>query len=200
MIILCPNPACQQPFEIQPNRLKRTKKIYCSRACYWACYVPRSLEERFWSKVDTTSTPDGCWLWKGSHNKKLGYGILSLPCGEKGLQRQFLAHRIGFILQYGPIPPGLWVLHKPPCVNRLCVRHIYLGTPEDNTYDMVSLGRATMGAQNAKAKLTDQDAAAIRAVYTGARGEQAALARQYHVSPSRISDILRNRTYCPWRP
>lgn len=226
MLVLCENPACQKPFNAKPYRRKLGKDRYCALSCYYACYVPRTLEERFWSKVDTTSTPDGCWLWTGSVYKKHGYGRLSLPVGEHRIQRFFPAHRIGYIIQYGPIPPGLWVLHKPPCVNRLCIRHLYLGTHQDNMKDMVSLGRAFNGADlhpesrargehhgththperiprgehHYNAKLPDTDVAMIRATYTGARGEQKALATQYHVSQALISMILNNKKRLPFVP
>lgn len=41
----------------------------------------------------------------------------------------------------GPIPDGLWVLHK--CDNSECINidHLFLGTPQDNTNDMISKGR-----------------------------------------------------------
>ena len=40
-------------------------------------------------------------------------------------------------------------------------------------------------------KLTDADVAAIRAAYTGRRGEQARLAEAYGVRPSRIITLVR---------
>jgi Zinc-binding loop region of homing endonuclease len=34
----------------------------------------RRDEERFWSYVDKSKRPDGCWIWTGARNKKTGRG------------------------------------------------------------------------------------------------------------------------------
>lgn len=55
-----------------------------------------------------------------------------------GAQR---AHRIAWYLSFGPIPPGLCVLHK--CDVMRCVRHdhLFLGTHADNSADRDAKGR-----------------------------------------------------------
>ena len=93
---------------------------------------PQHIIDLFWSKVDKTSQPNGCWLWTGSiHN---GYGRFYY-----GYQRIF-AHRFAYEVSYGIIPEGLFVLHKPPCTNRRCVRHLYLGTQKQNSQDALEAG------------------------------------------------------------
>lgn len=55
--------------------------------------------------------------------------------------------------------------------------------------------RNPSGERHPQAKLTSEQVRAIRASYTGAAGEQAALARQYGVSFCVISNLLRYKTY-----
>ncbi len=56
-------------------------------------------------------------------------------------------------LTHGPIPPGMWVLHRcdnPPCVKtepdaRWPEGHLFLGTPADNMADRDAKGRNAKG-------------------------------------------------------
>lgn len=49
--------------------------------------------------------------------------------------------RLVWHVRKGPIPEGLWVLHT--CDNSGCINldHLFLGTPQDNTDDMIAKGR-----------------------------------------------------------
>jgi len=90
----------------------------------------------------------GCWLWEGAQNNR-GYGYIGLS-GAKG--GNVLAHRSMWELTNGPIPDGLWVLHR--CDVRICCNpdHLFLGTPLDNMRDMHAKGRFVPNTDGFKRK------------------------------------------------
>ncbi len=87
------------------------------------------LEERFRSRVDVKG-PDDCWEWTAGKIPG-GYGAV----WDNSIGRHRHAHRLAWELANGPIPDGLWVLHRcdnPPCCNPA---HLWLGTQHDNDMD-----------------------------------------------------------------
>ena len=76
----------------------------------------------------------GCWLWAGRLVE--GYGIFTLNHRDNQL-----AHRASYEHFVGPIPQGLFVLHK--CDVRSCINpdHLFIGTHADNMADMKRKGR-----------------------------------------------------------
>lgn len=96
----------------------------------------RTLEERFWEKVDKSGE---CWVWTAKAKSAFGYGMLQRGARGEGL---VMAHRLSYELHFGPIPNGLCVLHS--CDNPPCVRpdHLHLGTKADNMREKVERGRA----------------------------------------------------------
>jgi hypothetical protein len=82
-----------------------------------------NVPERFWSKVDKTST---CWLWNG-HKFRDGYGGFQLD-GKN--QR---AHRLAWQWLRGSIEPGMVLDHL--CRVRNCVNpdHMEVVTNRENT-------------------------------------------------------------------
>ena len=93
-----------------------------------------------------------CLYFTGCMNKK-GYGSISADGVKWG------AHRASYYLFVGEIPDNKFVLHKcdrPQCVN---FHHLYLGTAQDNTNDMMKKKRnkapGSPGIKNPNAKLTE---------------------------------------------
>lgn len=92
---------------------------------------------------------------------------------------------MAYELEFGPIPDGLFVLHR--CDNRRCVRgdHLFLGTCQDNHDDARAKGRIPKGEARAGAKLTDRQREEIM-LSTETHAE---LARRYSVSHSAIRKV-----------
>jgi len=149
------------------------------------------LGERFWPKVDRRR-PDECWPWLGGRDKD-GRGRVWFE------GRNMPAPRASLILAGVEVPSDAFACHhcdSPPCVNP---EHLYVGTPMTNVSDMDSRGRrvsrvahpASAGERNHNAKLTDAQVAEIRQRYSGTRGEQTALAREYGVTQALVHMIVK---------
>lgn len=83
---------------------------------------------RFWGKVHISR---GCRIWTGSRDKATGQGRFYW----NGAWSQ--AHRVAWKLVNGPIPAGMYVLHR--CDNPACVNpdHLFLGPNRKVTQDQV---------------------------------------------------------------
>jgi hypothetical protein len=157
------------------------------------------LELRFWAKVQVVDDAVSCWDWTGSIGKTDGYGRISVG-GRRG---SVVASRVSYVLNRGPIPDGLLVLHT--CIaNRRCVRpdHLYLGDGSRNTLDSVEQGRHVsqvapdrwQGMKNGGAKLTDAQVLDIRSrAASGMR--QRALASEYRVCEATVSVIVNRKQW-----
>lgn len=151
---------------------------------FMGIYHTRSLDEKFWEKVDKKSESE-CWVWLGAITDD-GYGSFWSK----------LSHRVAWELTYGPIPKGKYICHH--CDNPSCVNpsHLFLGTQLDNMQDMVYKGRSYdhSGENNPKVKLSELDVLEIRRL--SSLGVSAyKLSKMFLVSATNIHAIIKRQTW-----
>ena len=166
---------------------KGNPKRFCSVACGYANRT--STPEMLFHK-NTFRNPNGCLDFTKSTYSN-GYGRICM-----GNNKHQLAHRFAWQMHNGPIPDGLWVLHK--CDRPICceVSHLFLGTPSDNNADMMNKGRhnTKFGDQASNAKLTEQQVLRIK---DDLRTKKTAvmIAKEYNVHFSTVGYIISRRTW-----
>lgn len=117
-------------------------------------------------------------MWNGLKTVG-GYGRLNCA-GEMRL-----AHRVAYELYVGPVPDGVWVLHRcdcPPCVNPA---HLFLGNVADNNRDKAEKGRAPKGETHPNAKFSEEQ---IRAMFADKRPYNDIVA-DYGISKPHLSGL-----------
>lgn len=152
----------------------------------------KSIDVRFWAKVDKRG-PDECWNWLSTRTGG-GYGTIGRGGRADGKE---MAHRLSYMLHYGEIEQGKWVLHS--CDNPACVNpaHLRLGVPVENTRDSVERKRhvpppAMAGVANAKSKLTEDK---VRYIRKHKEIKARFLADKFGVHVSAIFNVLSRRTW-----
>lgn len=145
--------------------------------------------QRFLERIDRSGGEDACWPYTGDRYPK-GYGHTT-----KSLGRGY-AHRAAWELENGPIPAGGVLRHacdNPPCCN---LRHLAVGTVQDNVDDRQRRGRHRVphGEQSPKALLTDAIVLRLRAAH-GVYGEVSRIAREVGVTPSTASMAARGASW-----
>jgi len=130
---------------------------------------------RFWSMTrpfPLNGRPD-CIEWAGFITEH-GYGDY-----YTGLFGETLAHRIAYVLTFGPIPMGLEPDHL--CRNRVCV----------NPFHLEAVTRKTNARRGAKCKLNEQSVVDIRTSGDSTR----TLMRRYNVSRATIQAARSGRSW-----
>jgi hypothetical protein len=143
----------------------------------------KPLAERLARKL-VADPVTGCNEWQGALTNK-GYGWVSTEGGPQ------LVHRAVWELENGPIPEGLFVLHR--CDNRRCgnLLHLFLGTDLSNVRDMVAKDRHARGERNGHAKLNDSAVLQLRSGQMSASQAKT----QFKVSGRTARDALRSVTW-----
>lgn len=164
-----------------------------SQACGCDGGSPYSVRsESIERRIERLVTPEaitGCHLWTGYRNRQ-GYGLL------RWRRRMQLVHRITWELNSGSSPgDDLCVLHRcdtPACVNP---EHLFTGTRDDNSKDMVAKNRQAAGERGGAHVLTVDAVRQVRALSATGKTHRR-LAEMFGVSMSSISLIV-NRKH--WR-
>lgn len=158
----------------------------------------RNRMEDFWKYVNVIDE-NSCWEWQGEKVVK-GYGRFYIG------QKRFVASRYCYDNFVEKIKDTtLQVCHKcdnPSCVNP---KHLFLGTPQDNTKDMVSKGRNFIvpkelrkfpaGENNGNSTLTEKDVLEIRNKYVPFQYGAQTLAKEYGINKKTVQSILRRNTW-----
>ncbi len=148
---------------------------------------------RYFTKVDQSAGPNGCWPWTGACDQD-GYGIFwDGTYRENGSGHYVRVTRWTYEQFVGPIPARQQVLHhcdNPPCVNPVC---LFTGTVKTNHEDREAKGRGRRmhGATHVGSKLADDQVREIRTRYAAGGIPQQALADEFGVSNQLISLIIR---------
>lgn len=144
-------------------------------------YTPKDID-RFWSKVDKSPHPRGCWLWRGSRNSD-GYGDIKIK------RHMVKAHRMAWEVTNGRPLGDLRACHH--CDNPACCNpeHIFAGTQIENIADMDAKGRR--GMPYPRMKLTPDAVREIRRQHEAGTATYADLGKAFGVSTRTVYGVVK---------
>lgn len=155
-----------------------------------------SITERFGRYV-YLSLNTGCWEWRGAKNEH-GYGVIGKEGGRGAGNSK--AHRLSYQIFCDTIPtPKELICHKcdnPSCVNP---KHLFVGSPKDNTADMIAKGRNSKpplryGEANPRSKLTEERVLNVRQLSKQGLTSRR-IARLHSVDKNTVLAIINHKTW-----
>jgi hypothetical protein len=136
--------------------------------------------------ADYEVSVSGCWNWTGTLNV-YGYGLACYKAKRIG------AHRLSLLNHLGIEETDLLALHH--CDNPACINpdHLYLGTPAENSRDMVNRGRvnAPFGENAKNSKLKDHQ---VISIFNDSRRHKE-IAKDHGIAASTVSSIKTGRIW-----
>lgn len=129
----------------------------------------------------TTTSDAGCLEYDGARNRD-GYPWLRNGDGVG------FGHRLAWSIKNGPIPHGMFICHScdnPACVN---VDHLFLGSPAENSADMVAKGRSSKKASRPR-RFSDGDIKRMRDL-CNLGATKTSVAKLFGCSPSWLARVL----------
>lgn len=149
------------------GRVKRIKKPYSGRGRVGAILKPR-------------------------YSTGVQYPAVNLTRDRR--PQHWFVHRLVAHVFLGPCPDGYEVNHRDGDKGNPRLSNLEYVTRSNNLRHAFENGMmSAQGEKNTRAILSDGDIRSIRAEYTGAYGQCAALARRYGVSHATMQDIVHRR-------
>lgn len=148
------------------GKLFHCRKVNVLKGRTKSCCDYVSIEEeqnRLKAKIKIDK--NGCWLWQGgtykAKNGKSSYGRFE----SKLFPEEYLAHRLSFIFFKKLIPKDMFICHICDVENCVNPDHLFLGTHETNTLDMVLKNRQAKGEKNGSSKYDEETVLQARQLY-----------------------------------
>jgi hypothetical protein len=184
---------------IRENYDKMTKKDLSEKFGISKGQLYRIKKGQRWADVSEQPTREQQFLNKatpGPYHELLKSNCLEMPTARQICRYNNLstsAHRISYIIQYGSIPDGMFVLHK--CDNAKCINyeHLELGDHKQNMKDRQDRNRTATGSRHGMCKLTEEDAIYIK--INPDKKTSTELAKEFNTTNSNISNIQLGKTW-----
>ena len=147
-------------------------------------------QKHLWERIKPIEKLDDCWIWFGTKDKD-GYGKIKIN------RKTLRAHRVIFSLFHDgmDLQPNQLLCHtcdNPSCVNP---NHLFIGTEQDNSNDMVKKGRSVRGEQSPFSKLQKDDILQIFDMFINQKMTPTSISKFYNVSETCIRLVLERKSW-----